>query len=102
MRKTLAMMSGIEARQHYEVLNKERIVKARLTLHTAVMGRDRKLIKFAWDTLDKAIRLGKPRQTWQLTAARERQEKYGTAVAAGHMAANGWSVEAALHTLLGK
>jgi hypothetical protein len=102
MKKTLAMMSGIEARQHYDTLNYQRTDRARLTLHTAVMSRDRKLVGFANDALDKARRLGEPRQMWQLEAARERKEKYGVAVAAGYMAANGWSVEAALHTLLGK
>jgi transposase len=39
---------------------------------------------------------------WQLAAAEERLEKYGVKVAAGWMAANGWSLEAARYKLLGK
>jgi len=102
MKKTLAMMSGIEARQHYHTLKRRRIERATEVCWIAAKTRNKKLLDFAENALNKAYKLGEPRQMWQLEAARERKERYGVGVAAGYMAANGWSVEAALHTLLGK
>jgi len=101
-KKTLAEMSPYEVTQHYTALNSTRIERASLDWQAALGTRRSRLIKAAERTLERAYAYAMPRKPWHLVAAKERQEKYGTAVAAGFLAANGWSLEAALHTLLNK
>jgi hypothetical protein len=100
-RKTLAMMSALEVTEHYKRLAELRKERARLDWQAAVKSKRTALIRAAERRLERAFRLAMPRSPWQLDAALERKEQYSVKVAAGFMAANGWSLEAARYVLLG-
>lgn len=101
-RLTLAAMSGTQPAEHYHRHVMNVVQRARKDLAHAHRGGSRRLIAAAEARLEKVLAIHAPRCRWQLTAAKERQEKYGTLVAAGFLAAYGWSVEAAMWTLLRK
>ena len=102
MKKTLKEMSAYEVTRHYTQLNTARILRAKADLAVAEEKGSKRLVREAERLVEHAERLAEPRRGWQLAAADERLEKYGVKVAAGFMAANGWSIEVARFRLLGK
>lgn len=102
-RLTLAAMRGTQVAEHYIRHQQKIITTAQRDVTCAILqDGSHHLIAAAKKRLERVRAIHAPRRAWQLEAAKERQKKYGVTVAAGFMAAYGWSIEAAMWTLLRK